>query len=203
MKNKRLALLPFVALVVMAATTRLAIAHEDARLSPELSPAQQKQIESSISKFMASSRAPGISVAVVEDGELVWSSGFGFADLENHVAATSATLYRLGSISKPITATGAMQLWERKKLDLDAPIQKYCPAFPRKEWPITTRELLGHLGGIRHYKSGSQDDPEAGNTHHFDVGVIVLINSDAADAGALATDLMKLLLGTDAGQKKQ
>jgi serine beta-lactamase-like protein LACTB len=168
MKNKRLALLPFVALVVMAATTRLAIAHEDARLSPELSPAQQKQIESSISKFMASSRAPGISVAVVEDGELVWSSGFGFADLENHVAATSATLYRLGSISKPITATGAMQLWERKKLDLDAPIQKYCPAFPRKEWPITTRELLGHLGGIRHYKSGSQDDPEAGNTHHFD-----------------------------------
>ena len=143
MKNKRLALLLFVALVVMAATTRLAIAQEDARLSPELSSAQQTQIKSVISKFMATSHAPGISVAVVENGEFVWSSGFGFADLENHVAATSATLYRLGSISKPITATGAMQLWEQKKLDLDAPIQKYCPAFPQKEWPITTRELLG------------------------------------------------------------
>jgi serine beta-lactamase-like protein LACTB len=163
MRNKCLALLLFVALVVVGATTRFAIAQE-----AKLGSAQQTQIESAISKFMATSRAPGISVAVVENGELIWSSGFGFADLENHVAATSATLYRLGSISKPITATGAMQLWERKKLDLDAPIQKYCPAFPQKEWPITTRELLGHLGGIRHYKSGSQDDPEAGNTHHFD-----------------------------------
>jgi serine beta-lactamase-like protein LACTB len=47
-------------------------------------------------------------------------------------------------------------------------VQKYCPTFPQKEWPITTRELLGHLGGIRHYKSDSQDDPEIGNTKHFD-----------------------------------
>jgi serine beta-lactamase-like protein LACTB len=163
MKNKCLALSLFVALAVVGAITRTAIAQE-----AKLSSTQQTQIESVISKFMATSRAPGISAAVVENGEFVWSSGFGFADLENHVAATSATLYRLGSISKPITATGAMQLWEQKKLDLDAPIQKYCPAFPQKEWPITTRELLGHLGGIRHYKSGSQDDPEIGNTRHFD-----------------------------------
>ncbi|HEY4740602.1 MAG TPA: serine hydrolase domain-containing protein [Candidatus Acidoferrales bacterium] len=163
MKNKYLAFLVIVALVVVGTTTQIVIAQE-AKLSSE----QQKQIESVISKFMASSHAPGISVAVVENGEFVWSSGFGFADLENHVAATSATLYRLGSISKPITATGAMQLWEQKKLDLDAPIQKYCPAFPQKQWPITTRELLGHLGGIRHYKSGTQDDPEIGNTRHFD-----------------------------------
>jgi serine beta-lactamase-like protein LACTB, mitochondrial len=90
------------------------------------------------------------------------------ADLENSVPATSRTLYRLGSVSKPLTATAAMHLWERGKIDLDAPVQKYCPAFPRKEWPITTRELLGHLGGIRHYKSESQDDPEIGNTKHFD-----------------------------------
>jgi len=90
------------------------------------------------------------------------------ADLENSVPATSRTLYRLGSVSKPLTATAALQLWERGKIDLDAPVQKYCPAFPQKEWPITTRELLGHLGGIRHYKSDSQDDPEIGNTKHFD-----------------------------------
>jgi CubicO group peptidase (beta-lactamase class C family) len=115
MKNKCLALLLFVAFVAVGATTRIAIAQE-AKLTSE----QQTQIESAISKFMASSRAPGISVAVVEDGQLVWSSGFGFADLENHVAAMSATLYRLGSISKPITATGAMQLWEQKKLLLSS-----------------------------------------------------------------------------------
>jgi CubicO group peptidase (beta-lactamase class C family) len=90
------------------------------------------------------------------------------ADLENFVPATPQTLFRLASISKSLTATGAMQLWERGKLDLDAPVQKYCPAFPQKSSPITTREVMGHLGGIRHYKSESQDDPETGNTRHFD-----------------------------------
>jgi serine beta-lactamase-like protein LACTB len=61
-----------------------------------------------------------------------------------------------------------MQLWERGQLDLDAPVQKYCPAFPQRPWPITTRQVMGHLAGIRHYKGSSQDDPEVGNTKHFD-----------------------------------
>jgi CubicO group peptidase (beta-lactamase class C family) len=122
---------------------------------------KQAKIETAISKFMAASKVPGISAAVVESGEFVWSAGFGMADLENFVPATSETLYRLGSISKPITSTAAMQLWERGKLDLDSSVQRYCPAFPQKQWPITTRELLGHLGGIRHYNSESQDDPES------------------------------------------
>ncbi len=133
-----------------------------------ISAAEKAQFEDAVSKFMAANHAPGVSAAIVENGELVWSEGFGLADLENSVPATSRTLYRLGSVSKPLTATAAMQLWERGKIDLDAPVQKYCPAFPVKEWPITTRELLGHLGGIRHYKSESQDDPEIGNTKHFD-----------------------------------
>jgi serine beta-lactamase-like protein LACTB len=90
------------------------------------------------------------------------------ADLENYAPATEHTLYRLGSVSKPLTVTGALQLWEHGKLDLDAPLQKYCPQFPEKQWPITTRELLGHLGGIRHYKSDPQQDLEGNNTKHFD-----------------------------------
>ena len=133
-----------------------------------ISAAEKAQFEDAVSKFMATNHAPGVSAAIVENGELVWSEGFGLADLENSVPATSRTLYRLGSVSKPLTSTAAMQLWERGKIDLDAPVQKYCPAFPQKEWPITTRELLGHLGGIRHYKSDSQDDPEIGNTKHFE-----------------------------------
>ena len=135
---------------------------------PKISPALRTDIEIAVSKFMSTNHAPGISVAVVEHGAEVWSEGFGFADLENSVPATRFTLYRLASISKPITATAAMQLWEQGKLDLDTPVQKYCPAFPQKEFPITTRQMLGHLGGIRHYKSDSQDDPETGNTKHFD-----------------------------------
>jgi serine beta-lactamase-like protein LACTB, mitochondrial len=135
---------------------------------PKLDDARRAQLESAVSKFMVESSAPGISVALVEGGEYVWSEGFGMADLENYVPAAPQTLFRLASISKSLTATGAMQLWEHGKLDLDAPVQKYCPAFPQKSSPITTREVMGHLGGIRHYKSESQDDPETGNTRHFD-----------------------------------
>jgi serine beta-lactamase-like protein LACTB, mitochondrial len=149
---------------------------------------KQAKIESAISKFMADSKTPGVSVAVVEDGEFAWSAGFGIADLENSVPATSQTLYRLGSISKPITATAAMTLWEHGKLDLDLPVQKYCPAFPQKPWPITTRELLGHLGGIRYYKvpelpySVSERDPEVGNTVHFANGIEAGLKFFANDA---------------------
>jgi serine beta-lactamase-like protein LACTB, mitochondrial len=135
--------------------------------SGQISPEKRARIEKAIADFMAANSTPGVSVAVVENGTEEWSAGFGSADLENFVPATSHTLYRLGSISKSLTATAALLLWQQGKLDLDAPLQKYCPAFPQKDVPITTRELLGHLGGIRHYKEGSPDDLESGNTKHF------------------------------------
>jgi serine beta-lactamase-like protein LACTB len=132
--------------------------------------AQPARGDSAIAKFMATSHAPGIAVAAVVHGKPAWAKGYGMADLENAVPVTPHTLFRLGSVSKPITATAAMVLWERGKLDLDAPIQRYCPTFPEKPWPITTRELLGHLGGIRHYKSGPED-LEGGNTKYFTDGI--------------------------------
>ncbi len=135
--------------------------------SGQITREKRAQLETAVGHFMAASSIPGVSVAVVENGAEDWSAGFGSADLENLVPATSHTLYRLASISKSLTATGAMLLWQQGKLDLDAPVQKYCPAFPQKDVLITTRELLGHLGGIRFYKSESQDDPEFGNTKHF------------------------------------
>jgi len=133
-----------------------------------LSPEKRSQIEAAVSRFMASTHVPGLSVAVVEDGKYEWAAGFGFADLENNVPASEHTLFRLASISKSLTAVGAMELWERGKLELDSPVQKYCPSFPQKPAPITTRQVMGHLGGVRHYKSESQEDPEVGNTKHFD-----------------------------------
>ncbi len=133
----------------------------------QLSEQERTQIEAAVSKFMGSTHVPGLSVAVVENGNIEWAGGFGFADLENNVPASERTLFRLGSISKTLTAVGAMELWERGKIDLDAPVQKYCPAFPERQKPITTREVMGHLGGIRHYKEGP-DDLETGNTKHFE-----------------------------------
>src|ERR1035437_7863267 len=133
-----------------------------------ISPEKRTQIEAAVSKFMASTHVPGVSVGVVENGEYELASGFVLADVENNAPATEHTLFRLASISKSLTATAAMQLWERGQLDLDASVQKYCPAFPQKPSPITTREAMGHLAGIRHYKSDSRDDLEGGNTKHFD-----------------------------------
>lgn len=147
----------------------------------KLAPQKRKQIEAAVTRYVSTSRAPGVSVAVVENGAFEWSSGFGVADLENAVPATAQTVYRLGSISKPLTATAAALLWQRKKLDLDEPVQKYCPSFPRKDDAITTRQVPGHLGGIRHYKSETQDDLENGNTLHFDDTVTSGLKFFAAD----------------------
>src|SRR5215471_7109412 len=128
---------------------------------------KRQEIEKAVASFMSANSVPGLSAAVVLEGEPIWAQGFGMADLENSSPATSSTLFRLGSISKPITATAAMQLWERGKLDLDAPVQKYCPEFPQKESPITTRELLGHLGGIRHYSPDGKGDVPEDSARHF------------------------------------
>ena len=156
-RNLLLLILPF---VLWASSSRAQ--------QTELSPQKRIQIEAAVGKFMASTHVPGLSVAVVENGEYEWASGFGLADAENNSPASGHTLFRLASISKSLTATAAMQLWERGQLDLDVPVQKYCPSFPQKQAPITTRQVMGHLAGIRHYKTQSQDDPEIGNTKHFD-----------------------------------
>lgn len=97
-------------------------------------------------------KVPGFSVAVAVDGTNVWSEGFGYADLEGKTPVTTATRFRIGSVSKAITAAGLALLVEQGRIDLDAPIQKYVPDFPLKEGVITTRLLAGHLSGIRNYR---------------------------------------------------
>ncbi len=125
-----------------------------AQAAAGLPAARLEAVESAISAEMSRREIPGLSVALVVDRQLKWTNGYGLSDLENEVPARAATVYRLGSVSKPITATAILQLSERGRLDLDTPIQKYCPAFPEKPWPITARQLLAHLGGVRHYRDG-------------------------------------------------
>jgi CubicO group peptidase (beta-lactamase class C family) len=109
---------------------------------------------------------PGLSVAVAVNGEMVWSEGFGFADLENRVPATPLTRFRVGSVSKPMTAAAIARLVEDGRLDLDAPVQRYVPGFPRKDPHVVTPRLLaGHLAGIRHYRSASES-VDAGRKHY-------------------------------------
>jgi CubicO group peptidase (beta-lactamase class C family) len=95
--------------------------------------------------------APGASITVMRKGHVVWSEGFGLADLEQQVPVTGLTRFRVGSVSKALTSVAIGRLVEEGKLDLDAPVQRYVPSFPVKRWPITPRQLAGHLAGIRHY----------------------------------------------------
>lgn len=97
-------------------------------------------------------RIPGLQVAVAVDGKLVWSEAFGYADVLHHIPVTRTTQFRIGSVSKPLAAAAVALLVEQGKLDLDAPVQRYVPSFPEKPWPITTRQVAGHLAGIRHYR---------------------------------------------------
>jgi serine beta-lactamase-like protein LACTB len=106
-----------------------------------------------VSDLMSKEGIPGFSIAVAANVKIVWSEGLGFADLETSVPATPQTRFRVGSISKLFTASAAMKLYEQGLLNLDAPVQTYVPTFPRKEYEITARELLGHLSGIRHYSN--------------------------------------------------
>ncbi|MGA9353007.1 MAG: serine hydrolase domain-containing protein [Terriglobales bacterium] len=120
------------------------------------------RIDALVARTMADQHIPALSVAVAVNGQIQYQKAFGKADLENDIAAAPETLFRTGSIAKSMTAVAALRLVDEGKLDLDAPVQKYCPAFPKKQRTITTRQLLGHLSGIRHYNEGEID-----NTHHY------------------------------------
>ena len=148
--------------ILLCLTMSGASAAQSAQQSQGLPASRVEKIEAEISAWMARHKAPALSVAIVTDNQLRWSKGYGLADVENSVPAKPDTAYRLASISKTITATAVMQLVEKGKLDLDAPVQKYCPAFPEKQWPVTVRQLMIHQGGIRHNKLD-----EVASTKHF------------------------------------
>jgi CubicO group peptidase (beta-lactamase class C family) len=106
--------------------------------------------------------AAGLSVAVARAGRVVWSEAYGYRDLQTRQAMTPATILRLYSVSKPITAVAAARLLEQGRLDPAAPVQRYVPAFPARGEPITPMQLATHSSGIRHYA----DDTEARSRQH-------------------------------------
>lgn len=92
---------------------------------------------------------PGVSVAVGVGGEVVWAEGFGWADLERRVPVAPHLRFRIGTASTVLSSAAAGLLLEKGRLNLDAEIQAYVPEFPRKEWPVTLRQLMGHVAGVR------------------------------------------------------
>jgi CubicO group peptidase (beta-lactamase class C family) len=100
---------------------------------------------------------PGLSVAVGVGGEIVWAEGFGWADLETHAPVAPEMRFRTGGVSMALTSIIVGLLLEKHRLTLDDEIQKHVPAFPKKQWPVTLRQLMGHLAGVR--KDGGDEEP--------------------------------------------
>ena len=108
---------------------------------------------------MARRHIPGMTVAVVRDGKVVKSQGYGLADVELSLPATAETIYPLGSISKQFTATGIMLLVQAGKVGLDDPLRKYIPSLPEAWHKITVRTLLNQTSGIPEWVPNLSKDP--------------------------------------------
>lgn len=91
---------------------------------------------------------PGLAVAVAKNGQIVWSEGFGFADIERQAPVTRETRFGLGSISKSLTTALFAQLVEEGKATWDEPIENHLPDFPHKGKKISVRWIAGHLSGL-------------------------------------------------------
>ena len=100
---------------------------------------------------------PGISVAVGVDGDIVWAEGFGWADLEKRTPVEPLTRFRIGTASIALTSAAVGLLLEKNRLSLDDQIQTYVPEFPKKQWPVTLRQLMGHVAGVRN--DGGDEGP--------------------------------------------
>src|SRR5213592_3395081 len=99
---------------------------------PNIAPRQDyaavaRALEPFVERELVDKQLPAISIALVDDQEIVWARGFGFGDPDQKTPATAHTVYRVGSVSKLFTDIGIMQLVERGELDVDAPITNYLP----------------------------------------------------------------------------
>ena len=108
-----------------------------------------KDIDQLIEGYMEQHGVPGMSIAIAENHQLTYAKGYGLADVEHSVPATEDTRYRTASIAKPITSALVLSLADDGKLDLDVPVQSYVKEYPTKRWPLSCRQLLGHLPRAR------------------------------------------------------
>ena len=133
----------------VAQTTAQAVNTSSAQTSDRYSD-KLRDFEEFVRQQMEKNKVPGLTIGFIKD-DYIWVKGFGYADLENKVPAKADSAYRIASVQKSMTAAAILELVDQGKIDLDAEIQTYVPYFPKKEYPITVRQLLGHLGGIPHY----------------------------------------------------
>ncbi len=120
---------------------------------------QARQI---VRRDISENNLAGLSIAVGIDGEIVWTEGFGFADIENGSPVTPSHRFRTGTASLVFTSAAIGVLLDEGRLKLDDEIQKYVPDFPRKQWPVTVRQVMGQVAG---FKTEDPDDGVLTSSH--------------------------------------
>lgn len=115
--------------------------------------AKLRAAEKWLETYLEQEAVPGASVAIVHDQKIIWSKGFGYANLAAKVPATPQTRYSICSVSKLFTALAAMQLRDQGKLDIDKPVGDYLPWYnihnvDKPDGPVTARAIMSHVAGL-------------------------------------------------------
>src|SRR5690348_6691160 len=113
----------------------------------------EREMTARVNALLNRHPAVGLAVGVVRDGRLAFFHGHGLADIASHTPVTEDTVFRIASITKTFTAIAVLQLWERGRIDLDAPANDYLHAYkliPAQASfrPATVRHLLTHTAGV-------------------------------------------------------
>lgn len=116
----------------------------------------QANADAWLSTLYNNHQIPSVSAAIAVHGKLVWSGAIGYADLNQKILADNHSLYRIGSISKSLTAVAAIRMNEKNLLHIDSPFNRYVNDFPSAH-TYTIKQLLSHQAGIRHYNGSLSD----------------------------------------------
>ncbi len=138
--------------------------------------AQRSNVEAAVKDLMREKNLVGVAVGLILDGNIVYTSGFGKANLGTGEDVTQDSVFNWASNSKPVMAVLAMQLVQNKMLDLDTPIHNYLPQLPEHLRKITTRQLLCHQSGIPHYANGKIISTRQKATEKDELDPLIAVN---------------------------
>ena len=138
----------------------------------------QAELEPKIKEEIQQGHLPGFAIGVIRNGKLIYAKGFGVAKLGSNAPITSRSLFHMASVTKTFVATAVMQLVEKDKIDLDAPLTRYLPYFrlnDERYGTITIRQMLSHTSGIPDTVNYNWDKPE------YDAGALERFVRSIAD----------------------
>lgn len=153
---------------------------------------RQQRVDQAVAEEMKRQKLVGVTIGVIENGQVVYVKGYGWADREAEVEMKPSTVINWASNSKPLAAVIAAQLVREGRLDLDADIRQYVPDFPDKGHPLTTRQLLCHQSGFPHYSNGKIIPGEALASRFSDPATIQQAEKPETNQQAITPDLADL-----------